>query len=129
MGVTVTDRIPTAQRLIIEFELKSFDIMPDGEFRPRGAIKKSVSIGDTVLVDPTAYFQPDEDEWTEIGACHAHGLLRGVWARVTSLSGGASAYPVKVEFLRSDDKFKAAGQYKASELLEIHNMEEKGAPP
>lgn len=119
---------PSAQRLIIEFDLKSFDIMPDGEFRPEGTVKRSVSIGDTVLVDPTAYFQPDEDEWTEIAACHAHGLLRGVWARVTGLSGGASAYPIKVEFLRADNKFKPGGQYKASELLEIHNREEGGAP-
>ena len=111
-------------RLVIEAHIESVSLNADGSIGPAGTLKRWIDLGDFVLVDPRAYFEPKVDDAGTV----IERKVPFVWAQVRYIApGSAAVYPVKVTFDPEAAGFAAQGQYKVEEVLAVQHTSMGGA--
>lgn len=105
-------------RFLVDGEAAGHRVV-EGEEQPAAATRW-IDLGDYVLVDPRAYFEPRVDA----ASTHVEQKRPFVWGKVTHIAPGtASVYPIKVTFDPEAAGFAAVGQYKTTEVLAIQHGE------
>lgn len=106
-------------RLIIEADIDSAQLLSDGELGYSGKLRRWVDMGDFVLVDPRAYFEPKVDDAGTV----VERKRPFVWGHVYHLDlGSAAAYAIKVTFDEEAAGFEAYGQYRPDEILAVNHV-------